>query len=309
MKVKTVCAALVAACFLTSCAGRHQQPETGARAEPLYIAELVDRACLAATRAGPSVEACPRYLEELLEDGRITVGLGIGTPDLGRIQLPEDPRDWTSTRSYRLFGRDITIEARLILSNEDFSAALQSCEVIVVASHSRFGAGPVFLHDGKGKPFRMQGTAGYEITMPDSEVAGYQGRVLRTYWNSAKKKNYTVFAADNRDLERSRPLQSYQVLVMSTCSSRRHFLDDIRGFRQGYPTTAIFSTKPSLVDVEMRVFKRLLYELFRGSSAQGIVAGLNEEYRAVAWKEMKRGRPPWRIIDALFVLGINTVAQ
>ncbi len=245
----------------------------------------------------------------LIADGRITVGLGIGTPDLGRIPLPEDPSQWKSTRSIRLFGRDVIIDARLILTNDDFREALETCEVIFVTSHSRFGAGPVFLHDGKKKPFRMQGTPGYEIIMPDAEVEGYQGTVLRTYRNSFKKKDYTVFAPDGRDLDRSSPLRAYQVLVLSTCSSRRHFLDDIKAFRRGYPTTAIFTTQPSLVDTEMRVFKRLLYELFRGASAQGIVSGLNEEYRAGAWAEMKRGRPPWRIIDTLFALGINTVEQ
>ncbi len=118
-----------------------------------------------------------------------------------------------------------------------------------------------------------------------------------------------MFSPDTHDLGSSLPLQAYQVLVMSTCSSLRHFLDDIKAFRQGYPTTAIFTTQPSLVDTEMRVFKRLLYELFRGASAQGIANGLNEEYRAVAWAQMKRGRPPWRILDKLFTVGINTVEQ
>jgi hypothetical protein len=243
----------------------------------------------------------------LRADGRITVGLGIGTPDLGRVQLPEDPSRWKSTRTCRLFGQDVIIDARLILTNDDFRAALETCEVIFVASHSRFGAGPVFLHDGKAKPFRMQGTPGYEIIMPESEGAGYQGTVSRTYHDSVKKKDYTVFAPDSRDLDSSSPLQAYQVLVLSTCSSMRHFMDDIEAFRQGYPTTAIFASQPALVDVDMRVFKRLLYELFRGSSVQGIVAGLNEEYRAKAWEEMKRRRPPWKIIDNLFTLGLNTV--
>ena len=269
---------------------------------------MVSHACQAAVRAGPISRDCPPYLEMLIADGRISVGLGIGTADLGRVQLPEDPRQWQSTQSCRLFGRDVIIDSRLILTNEDFRAALETCEVIFVASHSRFGAGPVFLHDGKDKPFRMQGTPGYEIIMPDSEVSGYQGTVLRTYHDSVKNKDYTIFAPDSRDLDGSVPLRAYQVLVLATCSSLRHFLDDVQAFRQGYPTTAIFASQPSLVDLDMRVFKRLLYELFRGASAQDIVYGLNEEYRAAAWVEIKRGRPPWKIVDNLFSLGINTVA-
>jgi len=308
MKMNIVIVVLIAILIVPACAGR-QQPEVDNSSEPLHIADLVNRACLAAVRAGPLTDECPPYLERLIADGRITVGLGIGTPDLGRVQLSVDPGQWRSTGSCRLFGRDIIIDARLILSNEDFRAALETCEVLFVTSHSRFGAGPVFLQDGKGKPFRMQGTADYEIIMPDSEVQGYEGIVLRTYRDNLKKKDYTVFAPDDLDLDRSFPLQAYQVLVLSTCSSLRHFLDDIKVFRQGYPTTAIFTTQPSLVDTEMRVFKRLLYELFRGASAQGIVNGLNEEYRAVAWAQMKRGRPPWRILDNLFTLGINTDAQ
>jgi hypothetical protein len=163
------------------------------------------------------------------------------------------------------------------------------------------------LHGGKDKPFRMQGTAGYEIKMPAGEVSGYQGTVVRTYRDTVKKKDYTVFAPDSSDLDSSSPLRAYQVLVLSTCSSLRHFLDDIQNFRRDYPTTAIFTSRPSLMDRDMRVFQRLLYELFRGASAKGIAAGLNEEYRAVAWAEMKRGRPPWRIVDNLFSVGINTV--
>ena len=125
MKLNTAMAALSAALILTACAGR-QQPEADNRSEPLYIADLVNRACLAAVRAGPHTEGCPPYLERLIADGRITVGLGIGTPDLGRVQLPDDPSQWKSTRSCRLFGRDIIIDARLILSNGDFRAALET---------------------------------------------------------------------------------------------------------------------------------------------------------------------------------------
>jgi hypothetical protein len=118
-----------------------------------------------------------------------------------------------------------------------------------------------------------------------------------------------VFAPDGSDLENSFPLRGYQLLVMSTCSSLRHFLDDIAAFRNGYPTTGIFAAGPSLMDTDMRVFKRMLYELFRGASAQGIVDGINSEYRAVAWAEMKRGRPPWKMVEALFTLGIDTVSH
>jgi hypothetical protein len=294
--------------LFAACASR-QRPEKGGQSEILHISELVNRACLAADRVGPLTGDCPPYLETLIADGRITVGLGLGTPDLGRMQLPEDSSQWKSVQSCRIFGRDVIIDARLILTNEDFRVALETCEVLFVASHSRFGAGPVFMHDGKEKPFRMQGTPGYEIIMPNSEVEGYQGTVLRAYRDSVKNKDYTVFAPDSRDLDKSSPLRDYQVLVLSTCSSRRHFLDDIQAFRKDYPTTAIFTNTSALMDRKMRVFQRLLYELFRGAPAQDIVKGLSEEYRAAAWSEMKRGRPPWRIVDNLFTLGIHTVVQ
>jgi len=306
MRQKKTIAVLIAVIVFAACAGR-QHPEQDGHSEILLISELVNRAFLAADRAGPFTGDCPLYLEKLIADGRIIVGLGIGTPDLGRVQLPEDSRQWKSIQSCRIFGRDIIVDARLIITNDDFRVALETCEVLFVASHSRFGAGPVFMHDGKEKPFRMQGTPGYEIIMPSSEVEGYQGTVLRAYRDSVKNKDYTVFAPDSSDLDNSLPLRACQVLVLSTCSSQRHFLDDIKAFRQGYPSIAIFATQPSLVDLDMRVFQRLLYELFRGASALGIVTGLNEEYRAVAWAEMKRARPPWKIVDNLFTLGINTV--
>jgi len=289
-----------------ACAGVPQKSSVHSGPENLRVSDLIEQACRAAVSSGPAARQYPRQLEMLMADGRITVGLGIGTQDLGRVQLPEDPRLWRSLQRCRVFGRDVVIEARLILTNEDFRAALGECEVIFVMSHSRFGAGPVFLHDGKSLPFRMQTTPGYEIIMPDSEVEGYQGTVLRTFYDRAKNKGYTVFAPDGRDLERSFPLRGYQLLVMSTCSSLRHFQDEIMEFRQGYPTTAVFAASPSLMDTDMRVFKRLLYELFRGSSTQGIVDGINSEYRAVAWSEMKRGRPPWKMVEELFTLGIDT---
>lgn len=304
LKVLLMCAAVL---FMSACAGRQQNTTSSLPAE-LYIAALVDRACRAAAQSGPLARYCPPHLEMLTADGRITVGLGIGTQDLGRLHLPEDQRQWRGLQHCRLSGRDIVVDARLILTNEDFRAALEECEVIFITSHSRFGAGPVFLHDGKARPFLMQTTPGYEIIMPDSEVEGYQGSVLRTFHDRAKNKGYTVFAPDGRDLDRSFPLRGYQLLVLSTCSSLRHFLDDVEAFRNGYPTTAIFAASPSLMDTDMRVFKRLLYELFRGASTQGIVDGINAEYRAVAWAEMKRGRPPWKMVDTLFTLGIETVS-
>jgi hypothetical protein len=308
IRLKTAIAVCAAALLCTACAAWQYQ-ETDIPDTTLSISDLIDRAVQAALRDGPAAAHCPPGLEILIADGRITVGLGIGTQDLGQVRLPEDPRQWKSSQTCRVFGREIIIDARLILTREDFRSALQECEVIFIASHSRFGAGPVFLHDGKANPFLMQTTPGYEISMPDSEVAGYQGTVLRRFHDNQTNKGYTVFAPDGSDLERSCPLRGYQVLIMSTCSSMRHFFDDIADFRQNFPTTAIFTSRPSLMDLDKRVFMRMLYELLRGASSQGIVDGLNEEYRAAAWAEMKRGRPPWRIVDNLFVLGIDTVVR
>ena len=107
-----------------------------------------------------------KYMETLIADGRVTVGLGIGTQDLGKVFVPERVDDRISRAEYMICGKKVLVEARLILTRDEFQKALSECEIIFVTSHSRFGAGPVFLNDGKAKPFKMQQTENYEIIMP-----------------------------------------------------------------------------------------------------------------------------------------------
>lgn len=79
MKLSTTIALWIGVLILSACAGR-QQPEADVRDETLNIAEMVSHACQAAVRAGPINRDCPPYLEMLIADGRISVGLGIGQP-------------------------------------------------------------------------------------------------------------------------------------------------------------------------------------------------------------------------------------
>jgi len=247
------------------------------------------------------------YIEALLADGRLTIGLGIGTEDLGKIKAPEKQEDRHSLQAFSFYGRMVTVEGRLIVTNSEFRQALAECEILFVSSHSRFGAGPVFLRDGKENPYRMQRKQNYEIVMPESEVSGYHGRVKRAYFDPVKGKQYVVFEPDSTDLDNATPLHGYQMLVLSTCTSRKHFFEDIAQFRGMYPTTAIFTTRPCCMDTGMEVFVRFLSGVFQGMPVDEVVSGMNEEYNAIARRKMRLKLKPWNVIDKLYAVGINTV--
>ena len=251
--------------------------------------------------------ALPAYLEALLADGRLSIGLGIGTEDLGAVRLPAQPELRAIKRQLRICGRPVLVEARLILTREEFRRGLAECEILFVTSHSRFGAGPVFLLDGKAYPFLMQKTRGYEIIMPDDEISGYQGKVKRRFYNHDKNKNYTVFEPDSSDLDKASPLHGYQLLALSTCTSLKHFRDEIEAFRSIYPTTAIFTTRAACMDTGMNIFMRMLADIFQARPLPDIVSSMNREYKDVATRQVRKGSVSWKIIDEMYTLGINTL--
>jgi len=249
----------------------------------------------------------PAYLEALLADGRLSIGLGIGTEDLGSVRLPAQQEQRNFRRQLHICGRSVLVEARLILTREEFKQGLAECEILFVTSHSRFGAGPVFLLDGKAYPFLMQTTPGYEIIMPDDEICGYQGRVKRRFYSKDKNKNYTVFEPDGSDLDAARPLHGYQLLALSTCTSQKHFRDEIEAFRSIYPTTAIFTKRAACMDTGMNIFIRMLADIFQARPLPDIVSAMNQEYKDVAERQVRKGVKAWKVIDEMYTLGINTL--
>ncbi len=249
----------------------------------------------------------PPYIDKLLADEKLTVGLGIGTEDLGRVCISEEAQGRIFSKELSICGKTIFVEGRLILTRDAFKQGLEECEILFITTHSRFGAGPVFLLDGKDKPYRMQQTEDYEIVMPDSEISGYQGTVTRAYKGPLQKKSYVVFEPDSTDLAKTEPFKGYQMLALSTCTSKKHFLDDIAVFRGSYPTTGIFTKRACLMDTSMRIFMRFLSEIFQGKSVDEVVAGMNDEYRNVSWGYVSKKIPPWQVINNLYAVGINTV--
>ena len=243
--------------------------------EPLQIGELISQVYKVAQKQEEDEHSLsqeiPRYLDELLADRRLVIGLGVGTSDLAEIIVPSEVSGCVSIAEYVIQGKKVLVEGRLILNKDDFQKALTECEIIFVSTHARFGIGPAFFYDGKANPYRMQRTDGYVISMSEAEVDGYQGTVIRTYDGFLKQKKYFDFEADSRDLDKAVPFPGYQMIVMSTCSSEKHFLDDIEWLRAKYPTTAIFTTKPCGVDPLFRTFKRMLYGVFRGDEIDRVV--------------------------------------
>jgi hypothetical protein len=276
----------------------------------LRMDEIIAHAALMASaessRRQKTVGSEPGYVEALLADGRLSIGLGLGTEDLGSVRLPahEQQKFW---QPLRICGRQVMVEARLILTREEFKKGLAECEILFITSHSRFGAGPVFLHDGKAYPFLMQTTPGYEIIMPDDEICGYQGKVKRRFYSKERNKPYTVFEPNGSDLDTARPLHSYQLMVLSTCTSQKHFRDEIRAFRSIYPTTAIFTKSAAFLDTGMSVFMRMLAEIFQARPLPVIVAAMNQEYRNVAERQVRKGSVSWKVIEEMYTLGIQTV--
>jgi hypothetical protein len=271
------------------------------------IAHAVNMALPGTSRRQAASGPEPAYIEAFLADGRLSIGLGIGTEDLGSVRLPAQQKQRKFKQQLSICGRSVLVEARLILTREEFKQGLEECEILFVTSHSRFGAGPVFLLDGKAYPFLMQTTPGYEIIMPDEEICGYQGRVKRHFYNKDKNKNYTVFEPDGSDLDKARPLHSYQLLVLSTCTSQKHFRDEIQTFRSIYPTTTIFTRRAACLDTGMNIFMRMLAEIFQARPLPVIVSAMNQEYRNVAERQVRKGSTSWKVIEEMYALGINTL--
>jgi hypothetical protein len=309
------CAALLLVCAAdyADCASHVTPSRDQEKQYPpvLRMDELIARAeTMAGAGSAPRQKASgplPSYLEALLADGRLTIGLGIGTEDLGAVRVPPQQEQRHTTRQLRICGRPVLVEARLILTREEFRQGLAECEIIFVTSHSRFGAGPVFLLDGKAYPFLMQKTPGYEIVMPDDEICGYQGKVKRRFYNRDKKKNYTVFEPESSDMETARPLHGYQLLALSTCTSLKHFRDEIEAFRSIYPTDAIFTKRAACLDPGMNIFLRMLTGVFQARQIPDIVSAMNQEYRDVAAQQVRKGSAGWKVVDEMYTLGINTL--
>jgi len=249
----------------------------------------------------------PQDLDKLLADKRLVIGLGVGTTDLAEMVVPSETSGLISMAEYVIQGEKILVEGRLILNKEDFQKALTECEIIFVSTHARFGVGPAFFYDGKANPYRMQRTKGYVVSMSETEVDGYEGTIIRTYDGFLKQKKYFDFDPDSRDLDKAVPFPGYQMIVMSTCSSEKHFLDDIAWLRAKYPTTAIFTTKPCGVDPLFRTFKRMLYGIFRGDEIDRVVEEMNREYISVAWEYMQKNIPPWCVIEGMYKIGIHNI--
>lgn len=273
----------------------------------IRLNELIEFAQTMAGANSGSSEPLPAYAEALLADGRLSIGLGLGSEDLGAVRLPPAHERQTVIKKTRIGSRPVELEARFILSREDFRRALGDCEIVFVTSHSRYGAGPVFRNDGLARPFLMQKTTGYEIIMPDREVCGFSGKIKRQFYNSDQGAYYTVFEPDGSDLDSARPLHGYQMLVLSTCSSMQHFADEIKNFRSIYPTAAIFTRQAACLDTGMNVFIRLLSEIFQARELPDIVAALNQEYSAAAGRQLRKGSRAWKQTEAMYRLGINTL--
>lgn len=308
--LQTVACLIVAAalpCGCSSAAPRTEPPNPETRAH-LRIEALIASAYWASRdRTAARPPACPAYLQALLADNRLTIGLGVGTADLGDIAVPIQPADKRCRMTVALWGRAVAVEGRLITTNEEFAAALAECELVFVQSHSRFGAGPVFYSDGKSRPYRMQQRRDYEIVMPEEEVSGYRGRVKRAYFDPRKGKQYTVFEPDGSDLEAATPLHGYQIIVLSTCSSKKHFQETLTRFRGIYPTTAILTTQPCCMDESMEVFASFLSGIFRGQPINAVVAGMNETYNSVAQRRVRRKMAPWKPVEQLYTIGLQTL--
>jgi hypothetical protein len=295
----------------TGCWGVQKNVKNDPALEPLQIGKLISQVYKAVRKHGEDEyflsPEIPQYLDKLLADRRLVIGLGVGTSDLAEIVVPSEVSGRISMAEYVIRGKKVLVEGRLILNKDDFQKALTECEIIFVSTHARFGIGPAFLHDGKANPYRMQRTDGYVISMSDAEVDGYQGTVIRTYDGFMKQKKYFDFEPDSRDIDKAVPFPGYQMIVLSTCSSEKHFLDDIEWLRAKYPTTAIFTTKPCGVDPLFRTFKRMLYGVFKGDEIDRVVEEMNKEYISVAWEYMQENIAPWCVIDEMYKIGIHNI--
>ena len=255
---------------------------------------------LPALAGDPSAEL-PAYWHRLMDDGKLTVALCVGTEDLvdkvydekggGRV-LEVMIRD--AQIPVTVYGKEVLIDITVVTNREQLIKAFNEREVIFVYSHSRYGNGWALHEDGLDDPFRMQADT---IRIPKNQMHGYQGQI------TGESGGYYLLKPNTEDLDKVVPYPDYQLIVGLSCTSKGHFMKELVKMRNGKPSTMILTTGAgSFLEMRFTIFKRFLQGIVTGEDMKKTVSGMNDAWQKVPdvffeMYKIKTNIKPYRVID------------
>jgi len=248
----------------------------------VYIDHIVSEALegSADILAGARPESMPAYYDRLMEDGKLTVALVIGTEDLVnnfynetgggdllRIMVKR------SITPVTIYGKEVIIDAVVVSNKEELIAALGEREVIFVYSHSRYGNGWALHEDGLDEPFRMQSDP---IRIPKKELHGYKGEI------TGESSTHYFIKPNTEDIDRVVPYPGFQLIVGLSCTSEKHFLKELLKMRSGNPSALVLTTGAgSFLEMRYKIFKRFLKGIVIGEPLPAVISGMNDTWQKI----------------------------
>ncbi len=229
---------------------------------------------------GPPPKLIPPYYTRILEDGRLTIALVIGTEDLVNNYY-KDTGGGDLLRIFKgsyivpiiLYGKGIILDAVVVNNKEDLIKALGEREVIFVYSHSRYGNGWALHTDGLDEPFRMQSDP---IRIPTKQLHGYKGDVVRV------TATHTYLRANTEDIDRVVPYPGFQIIVGLSCTSKRHFQKELLKMRGDNPSLFVLTTGAgSFLEMDFKIFKTFMNDLALGLPMEKIVSDMNDTWQQI----------------------------
>jgi hypothetical protein len=229
---------------------------------------------------GVPPESLPPYYERLLEDGKLTIALAIGTEDLVNGFYDETGGGdllrvfvGSCTVPANLYGREVIIDAVVVNNKEGLIKALGEREVVFVYSHSRYGNGWALHEDGLDEPFRMQSDP---IRIPKKQLHGYKGDIVR------ETASHYYLRPNTEDLDRVVPYPGFQIIVGLSCTSQRHFQKELLKMRNGNPSLFVLTTGAgSFLEMRFKIFKTFMGGLALGKPMNEIVSDMNDTWQRI----------------------------
>lgn len=229
---------------------------------------------------GAPPESLPPYYEKILDDGRLTIALAIGTEDLVNGFYDEKGGGdllrifvGSYTAPVILYGREIIIDAVVVNNKEDLIRALGEREVVFVYSHSRYGNGWALHSDGLDEPFRMQSDP---IRIPKKQLHGYKGDIVR------ESATHYYLKPNTEDLDRVVPYPGFQIIIGLSCTSERHFQKELLKMRNGNPSLLVLTTGAgSFLEMRFKIFTTFMSGLVLGRPMNEIVSAMNDTWQRI----------------------------
>lgn len=233
-------------------------------------------------------ENLPEHARLLLEDDELHVGITLGTLDFDSHALIRE-----SSTSFIHNG--ITITINLYDSKEGFKRSLTEDELSAYYGHSRYGMGAALQKDGLDKPFEMQADT---LIIKKEFMYGYNpgDRII------SDKGDYISFKGSTKDIDETSPYPGFQIIVMGSCSSNFHFLNEFQKFSKDKERIVILTTAPIKGFCQTTVVD-LISGILSGEEISTTITKMNNSYKDICQSEEEEDE----IKDNIFKLSINTI--